>query len=133
MTIPAGRTYAERLLYLTPSTDTVQEGPERFNYTASITIDGETFTDTVALYLVVDGWEKPIATIEAGTSPVVEGTDATFTVTLSHAVATPISVSEQRLALECAVKRLPLHPVAGEAGGDAVPRPIVAPPATGAS
>ena len=90
--VSAGRTYAEQLLNLTPSTDTVQEGPERFNYTASVTIDGETFTDTVPLYLVDDGWEEPIATIEAGTSPVAEGTDATFTVTLSRAVSTPISV-----------------------------------------
>ena len=44
------------------------------------------------MYLVDDGWEEPIATIAAGTSPVTEGTDATFTVTLSRAVSTAISV-----------------------------------------
>ena len=93
VTVSAGRTYAEQLNYLTPTTDTVQEAPERFNYTASVTIDGKTFTDTVPLYLVDDGWEEPIATIEAGTSPVAEGTPATFTVTLSQAVSTAVNVN----------------------------------------
>ena len=91
--VPAGRTYVEQLDYLTPIADTVQEDPERFNYTASVTVDGKTFTDTVALYFVDDGWEDPIATIAAGTSPVVEGTPATFTVTLSQAVSTAVNVN----------------------------------------
>ena len=90
VTIPAGRSWAEKVLHVTPNHDTEQEAPERFDLV--VQMEGSSFSDRVSLYLVDDGWEEPIATIAAGTSPVAEGTDATFTVTLSRAVSTPISV-----------------------------------------
>ena len=93
VTIPAGRSRAEKVLHVTPNHDTEQEDPERFDLTAGFIIVGVgSYEDRVPLYLVDDGWEEPIATIAAGTSPVTEGTDATFTVTLSRAVSTAISV-----------------------------------------
>ena len=93
VTIPAGKSYVEKVLNITPNHDTEQEDPEGFTLVAELEEAGPDIYDIVTLYLVDDGWEKPIATIAAGTSPVVEGTDATFTVTLSRAVSTPLKVN----------------------------------------
>ena len=92
VTVPAGKSYAKKVLYVTPAHDTEREDPERFDLVASVVGVGSTFEDRVALYVVDDGWEKPIATIAPGTSPVAEGTAATFTVTLSRALSTAVSV-----------------------------------------
>ena len=83
LTIPAGKTYGKKVLYIEPKNDSVGEGLERFSLSA-IASEGATVlaSDTVALYLVDPDWGDPIVTVAPKTSPVTEGTAAEFTVTL---------------------------------------------------
>ena len=83
LTIPAGKTYGKKVLYIEPKNDSVGEGLERFSLSA-IASEGATelASAAVTMYLVDPDWGDPIVTIAPKTSPVTEGTAAEFTVTL---------------------------------------------------
>ena len=87
LTIPAGQADASATLTLTPVSDAVVEGDE------TVTVDGDAtdFTVSSATITLQDDDEATLS-ITGPTAEVSEGSDAAFTVTLSHQVAADVSV-----------------------------------------
>ena len=88
VTIPAGRSSASGMLTLTPVDDEVVEGEE------TVVVDGEVtgFTVTSATITLQDD-DTATLSISGPASSVSEGSNAVFTVTLSHAVSESVEVA----------------------------------------
>ena len=88
MTIAAGQSSGSGTLTLTPVSDAVVEGDE------SIAVDGAVtgFTVTSATITLEDD-DTATLSVNGPSSSVSEGSDATFTVTLSHAVDESVTVA----------------------------------------
>ncbi len=92
ITIPAGQSSATSTLTITPVDDQVVEGDETITLNGAAT--GLTVTPaTVTLTDAVGNGDEAELSVLGPTSSVSEGSDATFTVTLSSSVATEVSVA----------------------------------------
>ena len=100
ITIPASTTSATGKLELTPTDDTVVEGDETIEISGTTTVTGLsvsgatiTLTDDDKSTTPTDDKDSAELSIAGPTSDVDEGSDATFTVTLSAAVSKEVTVA----------------------------------------
>ena len=88
VTIPAGEASGSGTLTLTPVSDAVVEGDE------TVVVDGEVTGFTVSsATITLEDDDTATLSVSGPASAVSEGSDATFTVTLSHAVAADVTVA----------------------------------------
>ena len=101
ITIPANSTSGSGTLTITPTDDQVVEGDETISIPGTTTVSGLSVTsatitltdDNKTTTTPTDDKDSSELSIEGPTSNVSEGSDATFTVTLSAAVAKSVTVA----------------------------------------